>query len=255
MNIESIPASAPASAAIAATSPSDVFAEVERLRAEIETVTDELTWAENSALPKVEAKRRATEAFASLKGQFRLPVWHFAEPNPGNDVLREMMVAHGVTQIVRETHTRAEVAQSSSQAEAEEDEGRAAWPRVVQRGAQPQQAPNVGYEGSMSIGAVSINLTELMLGLFGDELLAKVLKQIDELDYTAGPASEDRPAMLKKLKGTLRDLGMREESLICEAEERGIFIPRRADADPAVVLGYTADGVQLGPDESDSLNL
>lgn len=219
MNIESIQASASASPAITAAPPSDVFAEVERLRAEIETVTDELAWAENSALPKAEAKRRATEAFASQKGQFRLPVWQFAEPSPDGGTLREMMVAHGVLQIIR---------------------------------ASPAQG---GDEGSMLGGTVSVNLTELMLGLFGDELLAKVVKQIDGLDYTAGPPSKDRPAMAKKLKGTLRELGMREESLICEAEERGIFIPRRADADPAIVLGYITDGVRQDPDESDSLNL
>lgn len=219
MNIGSTQAAALASPAITAAPPSDHLAEVERLRAEIETVTDELAWAENSALPKAEAKRRATEAFASQRSQFRLPVWQFAEPNPGGDVLREMMVAHGVTQIVR---------------------------------ASPAQG---GDEWSTSVGTVSVNLKELMLGLFADELLAKVLKQIDELDYTAGPPSKDRPAMAKKLKGTLRDLGMREEALICEAEKRGTFIPRRADADPAIVLGYTADGVQQDPDESDSLNL
>lgn len=185
--------------------------EVTRLRSEIEIVSEELAWAKDSPLPKDEAKERTTASLAAHASTFRLPVWHFAEPNPDGDVLREMFVVHGATQIVR---TPAGPSDEIS---------------------------------SMSLGSVSVNLTELMLGLFGDELLAKMHKQIDALDYAAGPRSKDRPAMIKKLKGTLRDLGMEEEALICHAEERGVFIPRRADADPKIVLGYTADGARHDP--------
>lgn len=91
-------------------------------------------------------------------------------------------------------------------------------------------------EGS---NACSINLTEMLMGLFGDELLVKMHRQVDAMNYAAGPESKTRPAALKKLNATLRELGEKEEELICAAEKRGTIIPRRADADPAIVLGYT----------------
>lgn len=87
---------------------------------------------------------------------------------------------------------------------------------------------------------VRVDLTPLLAVLFGDELTTKIHRLIDRLDYTAGPPSKDRPTKIRALKATLADLGKKEESLICGAEERGLFIPRREDADPAIVLEYQA---------------
>jgi hypothetical protein len=57
----------------------------------------------------------------------------------------------------------------------------------------------------------------------------------------------ERPALLAQLKTTLRTLEQQEEAIICRAEELGDYIPRRDNADPAVVLAYDPEGKTNDP--------
>lgn len=97
--------------------------------------------------------------------------------------------------------------------------------------------------------SVSVPLGGVLMALLGDEVVKKLHKRIDELSYTPGPPSRERPEALKKLRAALRDLEVREEAMICQAEEIGLLIPRRAEADPAVILGYDPNGQSpdIGP--------
>ena len=55
--------------------------------------------------------------------------------------------------------------------------------------------------------------------------------------YGPGLSPEERASRLATLRPHLRQLEKQEERLIGEAREAGVKIPRRPDADPAVVLG------------------
>lgn len=87
----------------------------------------------------------------------------------------------------------------------------------------------------------------LLAWALGDALVKRLDKEADGLDYVAGPPMAERPAMVATLKAELRTLEEREEALIVAAEERGTHIGRRADADPAVVLGYDPAGELAEP--------
>jgi hypothetical protein len=78
--------------------------------------------------------------------------------------------------------------------------------------------------------------------VFGEDLVKRLGKQIDGLDYVAGPAAKDRPALLAALHEAKRDMEEREENLIVHAEACGMFLARRPDADPEIVLGYSPTG-------------
>lgn len=97
--------------------------------------------------------------------------------------------------------------------------------------------------------SVSVALGGILAALFGDDLVKRLHKKVDDLDYVPGPPSRDRPEALKKLRATLHGLEAREEAMICQAEEIGLLIPRRSDADPAVILGYDPNGQtpDIGP--------
>lgn len=88
-----------------------------------------------------------------------------------------------------------------------------------------------------------IDFTPLLGWLMGtDALIELVHAKIDAMDYRPGPPLADRPARLAELRTEMRVLDEREEATIVRAEADGIPIPRRADADPAVVLCYRPDG-------------
>ena len=92
-----------------------------------------------------------------------------------------------------------------------------------------------------SVAPLRIDLSGILLSVGGDDLIKRLGTQIDDLDYVPGPPAKERGAVLAKLRDTLRDLERREEGLICEAEAGGVYIARRADADPAIVLGFDPD--------------
>lgn len=76
----------------------------------------------------------------------------------------------------------------------------------------------------------------LLCWLMGDEIKAKLAETINAAGFEAGPPSADRPKLRRDLEAELRKLELAEERMIEEASEAGIDIPRRHDADPAVIL-------------------
>lgn len=82
----------------------------------------------------------------------------------------------------------------------------------------------------------------IMVSMFEDQVKAKLLAALDAHDYEAGLPQSERPKRLRDLKIQLFELECREEALIEDAEERGMQIMRRADADPVAVLDYNPDG-------------
>ncbi len=90
---------------------------------------------------------------------------------------------------------------------------------------------------------VRIDLSGALFALFGEDLVKRLGKQVDALDYVAGPPAKDRPARLAALREALRDLERKEENRIMHAEACGVILARRPDADPAIVLDYDPTGL------------
>ena len=87
-----------------------------------------------------------------------------------------------------------------------------------------------------------VPLSPMLAWLLGDELTKNLHAKVDALEYTPGPPMAERPARRAQLLATLRQLEEKEEALICTGEAAGLWIARRGDADPAVVLGYDPKG-------------
>lgn len=85
-------------------------------------------------------------------------------------------------------------------------------------------------------------VSEFMCFCLGDALVEKICAAAEANGVACGPALADRRESLEKLKKELFDLECREEDLICQAEEIGLDIARRKDADPMAVLGYDPKG-------------
>lgn len=99
------------------------------------------------------------------------------------------------------------------------------------------------FVGGLSVASVNIDgIGPMLAWSLGDTLAQRMHAEIDRLDYRPGPPMEERPARLAELKAALRKLEQQEEKVICGAEGDGIIIPRRPDADPAVILSYDPDG-------------
>lgn len=80
---------------------------------------------------------------------------------------------------------------------------------------------------------------DLLCALDPKRMLEMLRKQISASDHIRGPHEDERNERIRALKGDLRAAEIDEEALICAAESRGHLIHRRADADPAVILGAT----------------
>lgn len=99
------------------------------------------------------------------------------------------------------------------------------------------------FVGGATVASVHIDEIGPMLAWsLGDALVQSMCAEIDRLDYRAGPPMTERPARLAELKAALRKLEQQEEKVICGAEVDGVIIPRRPDADPAVILSYDPQG-------------
>jgi len=110
-------------------------------------------------------------------------------------------------------------------------------------------SPSV-FVGGLSVASVNIDEIGPMLAwAMGDALAQRMCAEIDRLDYRPGPPMAERPARLAEMKAALRKLEQQEEALICGAEDTGVIIPRRHDADPAVILGYDPKG-QMAEDRT-----
>jgi hypothetical protein len=102
---------------------------------------------------------------------------------------------------------------------------------------------SVPFHGAgAGVASLQIDLSAILLAVGGDDLIKRMAKHVDNLDYVPGPPSKDRAGVIVKLRDALHDLEQREERLICEAEAAGVYIARRDDADPAIVLSFDPVG-------------
>jgi hypothetical protein len=78
----------------------------------------------------------------------------------------------------------------------------------------------------------------LLCSLFGTEIKAKLKKMLKAKKFPDAVPRNEAKIQIDELEKTIHDLGRKEESLICEAEEAGFDIPRRIDCDPKIVLNF-----------------
>lgn len=186
--------------------------DVNKVRQEIAGVKEEIEWTANSAIPPDELKDRASKHCEAMAQKFEAGriLLSLANPGAGNAEAEELFRLH--TQIYI----------GAQRAEAQEGGGAFFQPPVT--------GANIDGVGSM-------------LGwLAKDALIARLHEEVDSLDYRPGPPLADRPKLVAALKKSLAELERREEATIVAAEDVGQFIPRRPDADPAVILDYDPDG-------------
>jgi hypothetical protein len=100
----------------------------------------------------------------------------------------------------------------------------------VELGLLPVRGSNTGES------VASADAGPLLCWLLGDTIKAKLAETIANADLAEGPPSADRLRLRAELQAELRRLELAEEVLICDAEQAGFVIPRRPDADPAVIL-------------------
>lgn len=80
--------------------------------------------------------------------------------------------------------------------------------------------------------------TEMLVWLHRDALKARFMSAMKDAAEPGAVTAEDRRERVAKIDAQLFDLEQQEERLIEEAEEAGIEITRRPDADPRAVLAW-----------------
>jgi hypothetical protein len=94
---------------------------------------------------------------------------------------------------------------------------------------------------------IPVPLANLLCWLAGDDLVRWMDAKVEAMEYVPGPAMAERRQLLSDLRKELEKLEREEERLITEAEAAGVFIPRRFDATPEIVLGFNPDGAMYEP--------
>lgn len=177
--------------------------DVDKLRDEIETVRDEIEWLASAPITPDELKARIEMEMGAER--------------PDTDSARAL---RGLLSPTRDAY-------SSTVADMFKAQARATY----LGGTDPAIMP------------VEVQLGPMLTWLFGNELIKNIHAKVDAMAYTPGPPMAERPARRAQLLATLRQLEEKEEALICTGEAAGLWIARRGDADPAVVLGYDPKGV------------
>lgn len=184
--------------------------EVAKLRIEIDRLREEIEWVNTGLVPPDELKARATKHCQAMELEF-------------DAASRLMSLAHpnasgAEMQAMFQLHSR-----------------------VVIGGIRDEQP---------IVSGININGVGPMIAwVMGYALVQRMHAEIDRLDYRPGPPLVERAARLAELKAALRKFEQQEEELICRAEDTGIIIPRRHDADPEAVLGYDPKG-QMAEDRT-----
>ncbi|MDP2779841.1 hypothetical protein [Devosia sp.] len=82
---------------------------------------------------------------------------------------------------------------------------------------------------------ITTSAIAVLLGEMYSELIARQYSQV------SGITDDERKAALRQIDADILDAEMTEESIIRNAEQAGISIMRRRDADPRAVLAFDAD--------------
>lgn len=184
------------------------ISQVERLRQDIERVREEIEWVEKAPLPKDDWKRKVSQWIQASAGDASIQ----------STALRGLRSGKPDGGFVSENLLAAK-----------------SRTRAVS-GDAPLVLP------------VDVRMAPMLCWLLGDEMERRLHAMIDADEYVPGLPLAERPARLMELREELRGLEAEEEAVITAAEDEHVFIGRRADADPAVVLGYVADGDMLVPE-------
>lgn len=107
-----------------------------------------------------------------------------------------------------------------------------AWSEFGNSAATPAAIPSdiTGFEIARG------DTAPLLCWLLGDTIKQRLTELINRSDYIEGLPSDKRDDAAAKLNRQILDLERAEESIILDAEEAGLTIPRREDLNPAVVL-------------------
>jgi hypothetical protein len=105
----------------------------------------------------------------------------------------------------------------------------------VELGLLPVRGSNTGES------IASADAGPLLCWLLGNEIKRRLGEVIESADLETGPPVAERPALRRKLEAELRELELREEALVVDAEAAGFVIPRRPDADPEIILSLTLE--------------
>ena len=114
------------------------------------------------------------------------------------------------------------------------------WPRISPLfSADTNEKPSIGrFEVHAFEDLQNVDFSNMLCWLLGNELKTKIAAAVADLPLADGDAipAEDRQRVRLELERKVRELELREERLIRQAEAQGIILERRGDADPAVVL-------------------
>lgn len=195
------------------------FQEVAKLRIEIDRLRDEIEWVSTAFVPPDELKARATKHCQAMAQEFDAAsrLMSLAHPHAGSAEMQAMFKLHSSV--------------------------------FIGGGRVEQQGDNTAFVAPTVSSANIDGAGQMLAWLMGDALAQRMCAEIDRLDYRPGPPMVERPARLAEMNAALRKLEQQEEALICGAEDTGIIIPRRLDADPAVILGYDPKG-QMAEDRT-----
>lgn len=105
-----------------------------------------------------------------------------------------------------------------------------------------REGPSFGLLPVRGAGAASPELVavadgaSLLCWLAGSALKDRLAKMIEASPYAEGPPLAERDRLRRELGAELDRLELAEETLICEAEQVGLSLPRRPDCRPEIVL-------------------
>ena len=97
---------------------------------------------------------------------------------------------------------------------------------------------NARSTGGVVTGFADTNAGPTLAHFFGDQLKATLAKDVESMDYQAGPPAAERADLIADLDTRIYDLETQEESLIEAAESSGIEILRQPNCNAAIVLDF-----------------
>lgn len=95
----------------------------------------------------------------------------------------------------------------------------------------------INAPGGTGSGVGTLDVGPMLCWLLPDHVKARLATAVDALDFESGPPLDQRPGLSADAQQRKHAMEVEEECMTCEGEEAGLDVPRRADADPAVILG------------------
>jgi len=103
------------------------------------------------------------------------------------------------------------------------------------------RVPVRGAVGQSPEAVAEVDVGPLLAFLLGDAIKTKLAAVIEASAYIQGPPSGERDRMRAEIEEELTRLEIQEERLVCQAEELGVHIARRAGVRPEIVLSLNLE--------------